>query len=122
MSFALQEFSIPALAVQDGTDYTFLNATMRNDSWTVRDPAHLHMINESNRGLLVTMKTGGDSFWLRAGDDIVIPLAPNEVGFSIVCKYIIASATSVELLLLTYFSNRESVFVTGTTANEPRAQ
>jgi hypothetical protein len=108
MSYAFQEVNLPTLSVQNGSDLTFKDNTYLSDSWTELNPAHLRMMNGSLYDLLVTMKTSGDSFWLPAGDTILITLAPNEQGFLYVNKYTHAG-TNPLLLYLTYFSNREEV-------------
>lgn len=109
MSYAVTEINVPALSINDGTDFTFNNSTMRNDSWTEQEPAYLRMMNNTGRGFLVGMKTSGDTFWMRPGECILVPLAPNEVGFSIICKYILSTNSANDFFLCTYFSNREQV-------------
>jgi hypothetical protein len=109
MSYAITELNIPVLVVDDGTDYTFENDFMRNEIWTPQNPARLRMMNESSYDLRITMKTSGDSFFLRAGDCITFALAPNEIGFFIVNKFIHTTVENAALLLITYFSNREEV-------------
>ena len=111
MSYALQEINIPVLVVNDGSDLTFTNPTMTSDIWTTQDPAYLRMQNATNADYQVTMMTAGDSFWLRSGDSILFPLAPNERGFFYVCKFINSSSVATPMFFLcTYFSNRDAIF------------
>lgn len=110
MSYALQEVSIPVLTVQDGNDFTITDPVVVNDAWTEQNPAYMRFMNETNYDLYMTMRLSGDSFYLRSGDSYTLPLTPNERGFSYVCKYIYAQNPNPALILLTYYSNRETVY------------
>jgi hypothetical protein len=110
MSYAIGEITVPVLIVNDGSSYTITDPFFRNQSWTPQDPAYLRMMNATGQSFLVTMITSGDSFWLRVGDSILVPLAPNETGFTYVCKQVISTSSVGNFFLLTYFSNREEAF------------
>jgi hypothetical protein len=120
MSYAFQEVNIPTLSVQNGNDLTFQDPVYLSDSWTEQNPAHMRMMNETAYDLYIIMKTSGDAFYIRSGDSILFPLAPNEQGFFYINKYTHAGPNPA-LILLTYFSNREEVMPLEENAQAPPA-
>jgi hypothetical protein len=84
------------------------NAFITSNASSIAEPAHLRVINDSKYGLNMSTIQAGYSFWLPAGQSIVIPLSPGETGLSYIVFYDLGDLNKNNLLC-TYYAPGEPV-------------
>lgn len=110
MSLALDAFDLGTLVTGTTGSYLFPvnNAVITSNPFSVAQPAHLRVTNNSKYGLRMNTIQAAYSFWLPAGGGATIPLSPGETGLFFICLYDLGDLDNNQLMC-TYYDPGEEI-------------